>query len=67
MELTQMLTLNVSLVIPGVRPAQVKKSAQVANLIQSIHIWKTIIALKLAQAPSAPSISCARAVTPQNS
>ena len=38
MELIQMLTLYVGLVIPGVRPAPVKKFAQVANPIQSIHI-----------------------------
>jgi hypothetical protein len=38
MELTQILTFYVSHVILGVRLAQVKKSAQVAKLIQSIHI-----------------------------
>jgi hypothetical protein len=38
MELTQMLTLNANYAIWDVRLAQVKMSAQVAKLIQSIHI-----------------------------
>ena len=38
MELTQMLSLNASYAIRGVRLAQVKMSAQVAKLIQTIHI-----------------------------
>jgi len=67
MALTLIPTLFVNHVIPGVKHVRKKKSAQVANQIQNIHIYKTIIALKLALAPSVLSISFARAAMPLNS